>query len=160
MMLYCHMLEWNPISCQLWSTISCRDKRIWLLSNYDDNDLWCDGREMCLSCEKLVVSALIESNSDANASHSQLARNTRSKRTMSATIVSLEPWFMLINTVINLIWRSSAVIWSSAEAASGHIRHCICIGSTVDPMNRCRHPLWYHMRLSLVLNLGLCSYTL
>ena len=58
-----------------------------------------------------------------------------------ATIVWLEPQFALIHTVIDLIWRSSAVIRSSAEAASEHIRHCSCMSSTVDPMNRCRHPL-------------------
>ena len=51
-------------------------------------------------------------------------------------MVWLEPQFALIHTVIDLIWRSSAVIRSSAEAASGHIRHCICMSSTVAPMNR------------------------
>ena len=44
-----------------------------------------------------------------------------------ATMVWLEPQFALIHTVIDLIWLSSALIRSSAEAASGHMRHCICI---------------------------------
>ena len=60
----------------------------------------------------------------------------------------LEPQFALIHTMIDLIWRPSALIRFSAEATSGHIRHCICMSSTVDPMNICRHALRYHMLLS------------
>ena len=70
-----------------------------------------------------------------------------------ATIVWNEPQFALLHTVIDLKWQSSALIRSSAsaEAASGHIRHCICMRSTVDNKNCCRHPLWYHIRQFVVL---------